>query len=98
MLIRFRSGRSIMIDPNWSVIDLDPVTWRNIGRFLELPQYFRAAQPGEHGLFVLHEAGRILKVVDTALGTRRDLDLEQVHDAPALAKTLHARGSQARSS
>jgi hypothetical protein len=85
-----------MIDPNWSVVDLDPVTWRNIGRFLEPPQYFRAAQPGEHGLFVLHEAGRVLKVVDTALGTRRDLELEQVYDAPALARTLHARGEWQR--
>ena len=54
-----------MIDPHWQVIDLDPVTWRNLGPFLLPERYIAAAQPGEHGLFVLHEHGQILKVVDT---------------------------------
>jgi hypothetical protein len=80
-----------MIDPNWSVVDLDPWTWRNIGRFIDMPQYVRAAQPGEHGLFVLHDKGRVLKVVDTA-GGRSDVKIDRVADARLLAKELYARG------
>ena len=56
-----------MIDPHWQVIDLDPVTWRNLGPLLEPQRYIAAAQPDEHGLFILHDQGRLLKVVDTEL-------------------------------
>jgi hypothetical protein len=81
-----------MIDPNWSVVDLDPVTWRNIGRFINLPQYVRAAQPGERGLFIVHDGGRVLKVFDTGGGNRSDLKIDRVDDARSLAKELYARG------
>ncbi len=81
-----------MIDPNWSVVDLDPVTWRHIGRFIDVPQYVRAAQPGEHGLFVVHDQGRVLKVFDTDRGTRSGVKLDRVVDARTLAKELYARG------
>ena len=81
-----------MIDPNWSVVDLDPVTWRNIGRFIDVAQYVRAAQPGEHGLFIVHDNGRVLKIFDTDRSAQSSLKLERVADAHALAKELHARG------
>lgn len=81
-----------MIDPNWSVVDLDPVTWRNIGPFINVAQYVRAAQPGEHGLFILHDDGRVLKIVDTRPGARSGVKVDRVSDARALAKDLYARG------
>ena len=81
-----------MIDPQWSVIDLDPVTWRNIGRFIEVAQYVRAAQPGEHGLFIVHDNGRVLKVFDTDRGVRLSVKIDRVADARALAKELYRRG------
>lgn len=85
-----------MIDPHWSVVDLDPVTWRNLGRFIEPAQYVRAAQPGEHGLFVLHDAGRVLRVVNTRMGIRRDLVPARIGDPQALARELHAHGEWQR--
>jgi|GEM_PF-800326 len=85
-----------MIDPHWSVVDLDPRTWRNVGRFFDPGQYIRAAQPGEHGLFILHDAGKILRVVDTQSGVRRDFDLPPVADPRALAHSLYARGEWQR--
>ncbi len=81
-----------MIDPNWSVVDLDPVTWRNLGRFINVPQYVRAAQPGERGLFIVHDGGRVLKVFDTGRGKRPDLKIDRVDGARPLAKELYARG------
>ena len=81
-----------MIDPHWSVIDLDPVTWRNIGRFIDVTQYVRAAQPGERGLFIVHDDGRVLKVFDTDRNARSGVKIERVVDARALAKELRARG------
>ncbi len=81
-----------MIDPNWSVVDLDPVTWRNLGRFINVPQYVCAAQPGEHGLFILHDDGRVLKVFDTKRSARSGVKVDRVVDARALAQDLYARG------
>ncbi len=85
-----------MIDPQWSLVDLDPVTWRAIGHFFHPGQYIRAAQPGEHGLFVLHDGSRVLRVVDTACGVRRDLGLAGVDDPHALAARLYAQGEWQR--
>jgi hypothetical protein len=85
-----------MIDPSWSVLDLDPRTWRAIGAFFEPSQYIRAAQPGEHGLFVLHDGGRVLRVVDTAAGPRRDLSLAHVDDPESLAAALLEKGEWER--
>lgn len=81
-----------MIDPQWDVSDLDPVTWRNIGRYLPPGQYVRAGKPGEHALFVLHDAGRVLNVVDTDAGRRTDLALDEVANPARLADELHRRG------
>ncbi len=81
-----------MIDPNWDVVDCDPVTWRNLGRFINVPQYVRAAQPGEHGLFLVHDQGRVLKVFDTDRGARSGVKIDRVVNARALAKELYARG------
>ena len=81
-----------MIDPQWDVVDLDPVTWRNLGRFINVPQYVRAAQPGEHGLFIVHDQGRVLKIFDTDRSARSGVKIDRVVDARALAKELYARG------
>lgn len=86
-----------MIDPHWTVTDLDPRTWRAIGRFFDPGQYIRTAQPGEHGLFVLHDNGTLLKVFDTQLGVRRDLSLRRVDDPQELGQQLFARGEWDRS-
>ena len=85
-----------MIDPHWSLVDLDPRTWRAIGGFFDPGQYIRAAQPGERGLFVLHDGGRVLRVIDTERGPRPDLDLHQVDSAAELAAGLYARGEWQR--
>lgn len=85
-----------MIDPHWSLVDLDPRTWRNIGRFIEPPQYVGAAQPGEHGLFVLHNGERVLRVVDTERGVRRDLGLAAIDDPQTLAARLYETGAWQR--
>ena len=34
-----------MIDPHWQLVDLDPRTWRNIGRFINPGLYIRAGNP-----------------------------------------------------
>ena len=81
-----------MIDPNWSLVDLDPRTWRNIGRFFDPGQYIQAARPGTHGLFVLHDNGKLKKVVDTKKEKSPDLKIERVDDPVALAQSLYERG------
>ncbi len=85
-----------MIDPNWQVVDLEPGTWRQIGRFFDPGQYLRAAQPGEHGLFVLHERGIVRRIVDSKTGVRRDLPLERIADPQACAQELYEKGEWQR--
>lgn len=85
-----------IIDPHWEVVDLDPVTWRRLGRFFDPGQYLRAAQPGEHGLFVLHEEGKLLRVVDSQSGTRLDLLAASIDDPQAVAQALYERGEWQR--
>ncbi len=85
-----------MIDPHWQVVDLDPVTWRNLGPLLEPQQYIAAAQPGEHGLFILHEQGHVLKVVDTQTGKAPTDIPAHVSDPQALARDLYIRGEWQR--
>ncbi len=85
-----------MIDPNWSVVDLDPRTWRNLGKYLDLAQYIRASEPGAHELFVLHEAGRLLKVVDSQRGVRPDFGIPDCKNPRELAQRLFATGEWKR--
>jgi len=85
-----------MINPHWNVIDLDPCTWRVLGRFFEPKRYIRAAQPGEHGLFILHENGKLLRIVDTRQGLRTDLGISAVNDPARLAQQLHQTGEWQR--
>jgi hypothetical protein len=85
-----------MIDPHWSLVDLDPRTWRAIGRFFDPGQYIRAAQPGEHGLFVLHDGTRVLRAVDSQTGVRSDLALDTLGDPHALLERLYAHGEWQR--
>jgi hypothetical protein len=85
-----------LIDPHWQVIDLDPVTWRHLGPFFEPQRYIAAAQPGEHGLFILHDTGFVLKVVDTQ-GRKRPAGIPaQINDPQALAQELYGRGEWQR--
>lgn len=85
-----------MIDPTWQVSDLDPVTWRNIGHYFDPQQYIRAAQPGEHGLFVLHDDGHVLKAVDTAGPDRPAGIPDHITDPEALARELYSSGQWQR--
>ncbi len=85
-----------MIDPHWQVIDLDPVTWRNLGPFFPPQRYIAAAQPGEHGLFVLHDHGQVLKVVDTRTRSLPPGIPSQISDPGALARELYTRGEWQR--
>lgn len=85
-----------MIDPQWQVVDLDPVTWRHLGPFLEPRHYIAAARPGERGLFVLHEQGRLLKVVDTASQSAPVGIPAQIGDPHTLAEELYQRGEWQR--
>src|SRR4051812_20397825 len=85
-----------MIDPYWQVVDLDPVTWRQIGRFFDPGQYLRTAQSGEHGLFVLHEQGNVLRIVDSKTGVRCDIILKTINDPQASARQLYATGEWQR--
>jgi hypothetical protein len=81
-----------MIHPHWSVVDLDPITWRNIGAFISPGRYVRAGDPGERALYVLHDNGRVLNAVDTASGRRIDLGLARIDDPDGVAADLFDRG------
>ena len=81
-----------LIDPDWTLEDLDPHTWRAIGPYIHPARYVMAGEPGEHALFVLHDAGRVLRVVDSVAGARTDLDVASVGDPRALAAELQASG------
>jgi hypothetical protein len=81
-----------MIDPEWQLVDLDPGTWRAIGEYFHPGRYIRAGAPEEHGLFILHDSGRPLNVVDTHAGRRIDLAGQRVDDPAALAEHLYLRG------
>lgn len=85
-----------MIDPFWQLVDLDPRTWRNIGRFINPGQYVRTGDPDEHALYVLHDEGQFLRAVDTATGPRQDLGIERVSDPTGLAQGLLDRGEWER--
>ncbi len=85
-----------MIDPHWSVVDLDPHTWRALGRFIDPGQYIQAAQPGEHGLFVLHDNSRLLRIIDSERGVRTDLEISSVEDPGSLARHLYEQGDWQR--
>lgn len=85
-----------MIDPHWQLVDLDPVTWRQIGRFFDPGQYLRTAQPGEHGLFILHEQGNVLRIVDSESGVRADIVPGTISDPLAFAQQLYASGEWQR--
>ncbi len=81
-----------MIDPHWLLEDLDPRTWRAIGRFFMPAQYIMAAQPGERGLFVLHDGGHAPRVVDSHLGDRHDVPVTGLADPRQMARDLLADG------
>ncbi len=78
-----------MIWEHWEVVDLDPHTWRNLGTLFNPQNFLSRARPGERVLSILHEDGEVLKVYDSALGVRHDLDLETIEDAPRVAKELY---------
>lgn len=85
-----------MIDPDWQLVDLDPATWRRIGRFFDPGQYLRTARPGEHGLFVLHEDGTVVRCVDSHTGVHDDLIPAHIDEPQAYAQRLYARGEWQR--
>lgn len=81
-----------MIDPNWQLVDLDPYTWRAIGKFIDPGMYIRAGSAEEHGLYVIHDRGTVLSVVESS-GTRRaDLGLDHIERPDLTAQGLFDRG------
>lgn len=86
-----------MIDPNWNVIDLDPVTWRNLGPFIGVAQYVRVPVSDEPELYILHDRGRVLKVHDTHARPRPDVTkLTHIDDPHETARTLFATENWSR--
>lgn len=84
-----------LIDPNWVLTDLDPLTWRHIGRYIEPAGYIRASQPGERGLYILHDGTKVCRVVDEHFPAGAGLTanaIGPVHDPAALAHELFAEG------
>ena len=81
-----------MINPQWSVVDLDPITWRAIGEYINPGRYVRAGNDGEHALYVLHDNGQILNIVDTTTGRRMDIVPGPLDDPEAAAAELYATG------
>lgn len=81
-----------MIDPHWQLVDLDPYTWRAIGKYIDPSMYIRAGSPDERGLFVIHDEGRVLSVVESSGQARRDLGIVRVDTPRALAPQLYERG------
>ena len=81
-----------MIDPNWNVSDLDPVTWRNLGPFIGVAQYMQAlpVAPEAPELFVLHDQGRVLKIHATHTDQKPEVNLTQIDDPQETARTLFA--------
>jgi hypothetical protein len=77
-----------MIDPHWTVVDLDPVTWRNIGHFFDPGQYIRTTRPGQKELFVLHDNGRPVNVYDSQKGARPELVSGLIDNPQLLAHDL----------
>ncbi len=82
-----------MIDWNWDVVDLDPTTWRNLGRFFDPGQYIRTTRPDEHSLFVLHDGGAPLRALDSETGPRPDLLTGRIGDPQTLAHSLYESGA-----
>ena len=81
-----------MIDPNWQLVDLDPYTWRAIGKFIDPGLYIRAGSPDENGLYVIHDGGRVLSVTESSGARPSDLGLTTIDDPPATAQALFDRG------
>lgn len=81
-----------MIDRFWQVLDLDPITWRNIGRFIEVGKYIQAARPGEHGLYVLHDGQNILRAVDSNNHVQREITGNLTTTPQVLAEELASEG------
>lgn len=87
-----------MIDPNWTVSDLDPVTWRNLGHFIEPGQYMRPPRSasGEPELYILHYNGHVLKIHDTRAGQPPEVQLTQIDDPHETARSLFATENWSR--
>ncbi len=81
-----------MIDRHWQVQDLNARTWRNLNRFIDVSLFVRAAQPDEHGLFVLHDGAQVLRVVDSQSAGPCDLPELDVSEPRILAQHLFDQG------
>ena len=81
-----------MIDPNWQLADLDPYTWRAIGKFIDPAMYIRAGSPDENGLYIVHDVGRVLSVVETSGARRSDLGIDRVSNPKAVAAKYFEQG------
>jgi len=78
-----------MIYEHWDVVDLDPVTWRNLGPYFDPRNFTTRGDPSERTLSILHDGGCVLKVWDSEEGARDDLHLDVIPDPLATAKELY---------
>jgi len=78
-----------MIYEHWDVVDLDPVTWRNLGPYLDPQNFTTRGDPSERTLSILHDGGQVLKAWDSEGGTRHDLHLGLITDPLSRAKELY---------
>jgi hypothetical protein len=81
-----------VIDPHWQLVDLDPQTWRNIGKFIDPSLYIRAGSPDEHGLYVIHDRGPVLSIVETSGRSRTDLGIQRIEEPRSVASDLYETG------
>jgi hypothetical protein len=81
-----------MIDPNWQLVDLDPYTWRAIGKYIDPALYIRAGSPDEHALYLIHDERRVLSVTETSGARRNDLGMTSIDDPKRTAERLYETG------
>jgi len=78
-----------MIYEDWDVVDLDPVTWRNLGPYFDPRNFTTRGDPSERTLSILHDGGHVLKAWDSEEGARDDIHLGVIADPLATAKELY---------
>jgi hypothetical protein len=81
-----------VIDSHWQLVDLDPYTWRNIGRFIDPSLYIRAGSHDENGLYIIHDHGPVLSIVETSGRSRMDLGIQRIDAPRSVASDLYETG------
>jgi len=85
-----------MINPNWDVVDLDPHTWRALGRYLKIHNISVLPNPVNMACSFYMIMGKLLRIVDTRKGLRTDLSISAVDDPAQIAHQLYQTGEWQR--